>query len=38
MPPDSTPETWNPMPEGISVAHVVDPDEFEGQVERLLAA
>jgi HD-GYP domain-containing protein (c-di-GMP phosphodiesterase class II) len=38
MPPDSAPETWNPMPDGISVAHVVNPDEFEGEVDRLLAA
>src|SRR5262245_9981707 len=38
MPPDSAPETWSPMPEGITVANVVNPDEFEGQVERLLAA
>jgi HD-GYP domain-containing protein (c-di-GMP phosphodiesterase class II) len=38
MPPDSAPETWNPMPDGITVANVVDPDEFEGEVDRLLAA
>jgi len=38
MPPDSEPETWNPMPDGLSVAHVVEADEFEGEVERLLAA
>jgi hypothetical protein len=38
MPPDSAPETWNPMPKSIRVAHVVDPDEFEGEVDRLLAA
>ena len=38
MPPDSAPETWNPMPDGVVVARVVDPDEFEGEVERLLAA
>ena len=38
MPPDSAPETWNPMPKSIRVARVVDPDEFEGEVDRLLAA
>jgi hypothetical protein len=38
MPSDSAPETWNPMPDGVVVASVVDPDEFEGEVDRLLAA
>ena len=38
MPPDSHPETWNPMPREITVSRVVDPDEFEGQVDQLLAA
>ena len=38
MPPDSAPETWNPMPAGVTVTQVVDPDEFEGEIDRLLAA
>jgi hypothetical protein len=38
MPPDTHPERWSPMPNDVSVSSVVDPDEFEGEIDRLLAA
>jgi HD-GYP domain-containing protein (c-di-GMP phosphodiesterase class II) len=38
MPPDTDPELWSPMPNDVIVSSVVDPDEFEGEIDRLLAA
>jgi HD-GYP domain-containing protein (c-di-GMP phosphodiesterase class II) len=37
-PPETDPEIWDPMPSEIAVASVVSPDEFEGEVDQLLAA
>jgi HD-GYP domain-containing protein (c-di-GMP phosphodiesterase class II) len=37
-PPETAPEIWDPMPPEFSVASVVSPDEFEGEVDLLLAA
>jgi HD-GYP domain-containing protein (c-di-GMP phosphodiesterase class II) len=37
-PLETHPEVWDPMPPEIEVAAVVPPGEFEGEVERLLAA
>jgi HD-GYP domain-containing protein (c-di-GMP phosphodiesterase class II) len=38
MPPDVDPEIWSPMPAEIEVSRIVNPEEFEGEVDRLLAA
>lgn len=38
MPPDAQPEMWDPMPGHESVARIVHPEDFEGEVGRLLAA
>jgi HD-GYP domain-containing protein (c-di-GMP phosphodiesterase class II) len=38
MPSDVEPELWDPMPEGIRVERVVPPDEFDVEVDQLLAA
>jgi HD-GYP domain-containing protein (c-di-GMP phosphodiesterase class II) len=38
MPADSHPEMWSPMPAEYRVTRVLDPDEYEGEVDRLLAA
>ena len=38
MPPDTHPEMWDPMPAEVSVSRIVHPEDFEGQIERLLAA
>lgn len=38
MPMDSDAATWDPMPQDESVARVVLPEEFEFEVDRLLAA
>jgi len=38
IPPDSHPELWEPMPADENVVRVVPPDEFDGEVEQLLAA
>jgi hypothetical protein len=35
---DGHPEIWDPMPSHESVARVVPPEEFEAEVDRLLAA
>ena len=32
------PEIWDPMPPEVAVVAVISPDEFEGEIERLLAA
>jgi hypothetical protein len=37
-PPETEPEIWDPMPPEVTVASVVSPDEFEGEVDLLLAA
>ena len=37
-PSDSHPELWEPMPADESVVRVVPPDEFDFEVEQLLAA
>jgi HD-GYP domain-containing protein (c-di-GMP phosphodiesterase class II) len=38
MPPDAAPELWDPMPDSIRVERVVPPDEFDIEVDQLLAA
>jgi len=38
MPLESEPEIWSPMPRTMAVARVVHPDEFDFEVDRLLAA
>jgi HD-GYP domain-containing protein (c-di-GMP phosphodiesterase class II) len=38
MPLDATPEIWDPMPNDIQVERVVSPDDFDVEVEQLLAA
>ena len=38
MPLDAHPEIWDPMPKNVSVSRVVSPEEFEGEVGRLIAA
>jgi hypothetical protein len=35
---DSTPETWNPMPAHVNVVRVLDPDQYEDEIDRILAA
>jgi HD-GYP domain-containing protein (c-di-GMP phosphodiesterase class II) len=35
---EGPPEIWDPMPRHESVARVVPPEEFEGEIDRLLAA
>ena len=37
-PSEAAPEIWDPMPAEVTVASVVSPDEFEGEVDQLLAA
>jgi HD-GYP domain-containing protein (c-di-GMP phosphodiesterase class II) len=37
-PSETEPEIWDPMPSEFTVASVVSPDEFEGEVDQLLAA
>jgi hypothetical protein len=37
-PLETNPEIWDPMPPEVAVVTVVSPDEFEGEVDRLLAA
>jgi HD-GYP domain-containing protein (c-di-GMP phosphodiesterase class II) len=36
--PDGHPEMWEPMPRSESVAYVIPPDEFDAEIDRLLAA
>src|SRR5262245_20106370 len=38
IPSDSLPELWEPMPDDEHVVRVVPPDEFDFEVEQLLAA
>ncbi|HTM57309.1 MAG TPA: HD domain-containing phosphohydrolase [Candidatus Udaeobacter sp.] len=38
MPPDAHPETWDPMPKDMTVSRVVSPEEFDGEIDRLIAA
>ena len=37
-PSETAPEIWDPMPSEMTVASVVSPDEFEGEIDQLLAA
>ena len=38
IPPDSYPERWEPMPADESVVRVIPPEDYDGEVEPLLAA